>query len=238
VVRQWSGLGYNRRAVDLHRAAEAIVDRHDGRVPNELGSLLALPGVGAYTARAVLVFAFERDVGVVDTNVARLLARAVTGRPLGAADAQRLADRLVPDGQGWAFTQAMFDLGARHCTRQRPDCGPCPLRRRCRWWAEARLPPNGAHPAPGADSVLAPGSGVDPALGPTGARRAQQRFEGSDRQGRGRLVEAMRCGPIAPGSLARAAGWPDDQGRASAAAEALVGEGLACWLSGGQLALA
>ena len=82
VVRAWAGLGYNRRAVFLHRTAAAVVERHGGALPDDLASLLALPGIGAYTARAVLVFAFEVDVGVVDTNVARLLARAVAGRPL------------------------------------------------------------------------------------------------------------------------------------------------------------
>jgi A/G-specific adenine glycosylase len=120
VIGLWAGLGYNRRAVQLHAAATRICGRHGGRVPDRLEDLLALPGVGPYTARAVLAFAFERDVGVVDTNAARVLARAVSGRPLRAAEVQRLADDLVPAGGGWAHNQAMLDLGATVCTKRRP----------------------------------------------------------------------------------------------------------------------
>src|SRR5690625_3561436 len=108
IVAAWAGLGYNRRAVGLHRTAGFIRDRHGGRVPNDLDALLDLPGVGPYTARAVLAFSFERDdVGVLDTNVARVLARRM-GRRLGRAEAQALADALVPIGQGWSWNQAMI----------------------------------------------------------------------------------------------------------------------------------
>ena len=96
VVACWVGLGYNRRAVALHQSAQAIVDRHGGVVPKDLDALLALPGVGPYTARAILAFAFDDHVGVVDTNIGRVLSRAVAGSPLKVAEAQRLADRLVP----------------------------------------------------------------------------------------------------------------------------------------------
>ena len=228
VVRAWSGLGYNRRAVNLHRASSVIVERHGGRVPDDLAALRTLPGVGEYTARAVLVFAHERDVGVVDTNVARLLARAVAGAPLDRSGAQALADRLVPRGRGWAFNQALFDLGARHCTARRPDCPGCPLRRRCRWAAAARA----GRPASGPAQPP-----VDPALRTAGTSRPQARFEGSDRQGRGRMVEALRTGPVTARDLARVAGWDGDPGRSRLAAEALVSEGLARWLADGRLAL-
>ncbi|MGH9093104.1 MAG: A/G-specific adenine glycosylase, partial [Acidimicrobiales bacterium] len=132
-VRAWAGLGYNRRALRLHAAAVAVVERHDGEVPEDLDALLRLPGVGAYTARAVRVFAHEADDAVVDTNVARLLARAVAGAPLRPAESQDLADRLVPPGRAWAFNQALFDLGTAHCRSRHPACAGCPLARRCAW---------------------------------------------------------------------------------------------------------
>src|SRR5271166_381774 len=106
VLVRWEGLGYHRRAVHLHGTARAVVERHGGEVPATLPELLALPGVGAYTARAVLVFAFEAAVGVVDTNVGRVLARAVAGRALAGGEAQALADRLVPRRRPWTFNQA------------------------------------------------------------------------------------------------------------------------------------
>jgi A/G-specific adenine glycosylase len=218
VVRLWEGLGYNRRALYLHRAATVLVEDHGGRVPGDLASLRALPGVGAYTARAVLAFAFEADTGVVDTNVARILARAVAGRPLRMGEAQDAADRLVPRGRSWAFNQSLFDVGAGFCTSRRPRCGDCPLRRHCAWTVAGQ-------PAP------------DPAAGSAATARPQSRFAGSDRQGRGRLVAALRRGMVAEGALASAAGWPDDPGRAWRAAEGLVAEGFARWV-GGSLGLA
>jgi A/G-specific adenine glycosylase len=216
VVRTWDGLGYNRRALYLHRTAHALVERHGGRVPGDLAALRALPGIGGYTARAVLAFAFEVDTGVVDTNAARLLARAVAGRSLRPAEAQSLADRLVPPGRSWAFNQSLFDLGARHCTSRRPDCAACPLARRCAWAL-------GGWPAP------------DPAVGSAATSRPQSRYSGSDRQGRGRLVSALRRGPVAGDGLASVAGWPDDRPRARRVAESLVAEGFARW-TGGSLA--
>lgn len=207
VVRAWSGLGYNRRAVQLHRCARACVERHGGAVPSTLPELIALPGVGPYTARAVLAFAYEQDVGVVDTNAARVLARAVAGVSLVPREAQQLADDLVPPGAGWAWNQAMLDLGALHC-RAVPHCDGCPVRELCAW----RLDRAG---------------GVDPALGSFATTRRQSRFEGSDRQGRGRLVEALRDGPVAAGSLAAVMGWPDDPRRAHRVAASVIADGLA-----------
>ena len=208
VLRAWEGMGYNRRARNLHLAATAVVERHDGQVPDDLADLLALPGVGPYTARAVLAFAFGRDVGIVDTNAGRVLSRAVEGRPLRAAEAQAVVDAMVPPGRGWSFGQALLDLGATVCTARAPSCGDCPVRRRCRWAAAGR-------PSP------------DPAKGSAGVSTAQARFDGSDRQGRGRLVAALRTGPVDPGELAAAAGWPDDPDRARTVSDALVAEGLA-----------
>ncbi|HEV2758173.1 MAG TPA: A/G-specific adenine glycosylase [Acidimicrobiales bacterium] len=208
VVRAWAGLGYNRRAVNLHRAAGEIVRRHGGALPATLTELVALPGVGPYTARAVLAFAFEADVGVVEVNSARVLARAVAGRPLTASEAQALADGLVPEGGGWAWNQAMLDLGATVCTKSAPDCGRCPLRPCCAWAADGA-------------------SAIDPATGSAGCGAPQSTFAGSDRQGRGRLVDALRLAPVARSALAEAAGWPADPERAGRVARGLVADGLA-----------
>jgi len=217
VVRAWAGLGYNRRATNLYRTAVLVVERHRGRLPDDLMLLLTLPGVGSYTARAVLTFAFGQDVGIVDTNVGRVLARAVAGTPLRAREAQSLADRLVPPGDSWAYNQALFDLGTGHCTARRPDCASCPIRGRCRW-ASTQLP--------------------DPAPASAGTARRQTTFEGSDRQGRGRMVAALRQRRLASGELADAAGWPDQAGRARRVADALVAEGMARWTLAGDLRLA
>lgn len=218
VVRAWAGLGYNRRAVHLHGAAVAVVEAHDGRLPDDLMALRALPGVGSYTARAVLAFAFERDVGVVDTNAARVLARW-EGRRLTAGEAQTLADAAVPVGEGWAWNQAMLDLGALVCRRRRPDCEACPVSGGCAWASAGR-------PAP------------DPAEGSAGVPGRQRRFEGSDRQGRGRLVEALRAGAVPAAELAAVAGWPSQRGRARRVAEGLVRDGLAAWAPDGSLTIA
>jgi A/G-specific adenine glycosylase len=217
VVRLWEGLGYNRRARNLHLAAVQVVERHDGRLPDDLDELLALPGVGPYTARAVLAFAFERDHGVLDTNAARVLSRAVAARRLAPREAQELADELVPLGRGWPWNQSVLDLGATVCVKRSPRCGSCPLADTCAWAAAG-------WPTP------------DPADGSAGTSGRQSAFAGSDRQGRGRLVQALRTGPIEVGRLADAAGWPEDPDRAHRVAEGLVGEGLA-EIVDGQLAL-
>jgi A/G-specific adenine glycosylase len=246
VIAAWSGLGYNRRAVQLHRAAVEISRRFGGSVPADLAALLSLPGVGAYTGRAVLAFAFERPVGVVETNTARVLARAVAGRPLSPSEAQTQADSLVPPDRAWAWNQALLDLGATVCTTRRPACPTCPLgstaggSRICRW---AR--------SPGQE---------DPARGSAGTSGAQARFEGSNRQGRGRLLAALAADDgaksaramstgtgsngepgtreIPPAGLAAAAGWPHDPARALEAALGLVRDGLAELAPDGTLRLA
>ena len=208
VVAAWAGLGYNRRAVALRAAAVACVERHGGAVPAALAELQALPGVGPYTARAVLAFAFEQDAGVLDVNAARVLARAVAGRRLAGREAQELADASVPPGAGWAWNQAVLDLGATVCRKRAPDCGRCPAAEWCRWRAAG---------------------GPDPADGSAGTGGTQSPFGGSLRQGRGRLVATLLTGPVAPANLAAACGWPEHDDRASLAAAALVGDGLAAW---------
>jgi A/G-specific adenine glycosylase len=120
VLRAWAGLGYNRRAVHLHRAARAIVADHAGRIPDDLAALEALPGVGPYTARAVAAIAFGRHVGAVDTNVRRVLGRLV-GRDHASKALQALAARHLPAAHAADWTAALMDVGARHC-RPVPRC--------------------------------------------------------------------------------------------------------------------
>ena len=204
VLRAWQGLGYNRRAVALHTAAQQVVDRHGGVVPDDLGALLDLPGVGPYTARAVLAFAFERDTAVVDVNAARVLARAVAGERLTPRRAQDLADELVPDGEGWLWNQSVLELGATHCQKRAVTCDVCPVRRHCAWRGE----------------------GPDPAEGSALTGSRQSRFEGSDRQGRGRLLDALRAGPLPLREADRVTRWADPD-RTARVVAGLVEDGLA-----------
>jgi A/G-specific adenine glycosylase len=202
IVRAWAGLGYNRRALNLHRAAGAVTEA--GSFPSTLGGLLALPGVGPYTARAILAFAFEADVAVVDTNIARVLAR-LNGRSLATREVQALADEMVPEGDGWAWNQVLMELGATTCTARTWACATCPLAAFCAW---------------------AGGAAVDPAIGSAGVSGGQSRFDGSDRQGRGRLVDALRTGSVPATSVAKVMGWPDDPARAERVVATLLADGL------------
>lgn len=206
-IRLWEGLGYNRRAVLLHRCAVRVVADFAGIFPADVGKLMSLPGVGPYTARAVMAFAFELDVAVLDTNVARIVARCVAGRSLRLPEAQNLADALVPDGSGWEWNQGMLDLGATVCTKRAPRCGGCPVRNACRW----RML--------GADTP-------DPAEGSAGVTVGQTRFEGSDRQLRGKLVDALRRSPVAVSDADRVTA-SSDPGRTRRIIRALIDDGLA-----------
>lgn len=209
-IDEWSGLGYNRRAVFLHRLATEVTEDHHGAFPRTLKELLALPGIGAYTARAIMAFAFEQPAAVLDTNVARILARTV-GRPLGRSEAQAMADRNIignPAADSWTWNQAMLDIGARHCSAKGPNCEPCPLLGICSWADQG-------FPEP------------DPAIGSAAVSGKQSKFGGSDRQGRGKLVKALRQGPVSRERLAEVMGWPDDPERAARVAATLVTDGLA-----------
>jgi A/G-specific adenine glycosylase len=128
VLREWQGLGYDRRALNLRRAAIAVVEQHQGVMPSDVASLEALPGVGPYTARAVAAIAFGQRVGAVDTNVRRVLGR-VTGVETSAL--QGVADASVPRGRAADWTHALMDLGATICLARIPRCGACPLAVRC-----------------------------------------------------------------------------------------------------------
>ncbi len=178
VLRLWQGLGYPRRARNLHATAVHVTQSNGGRLPDSLDELLTLPGVGPYTARAVLAFAFERDVAVVDTNIARILARSV-GERLTPKAAQSAADALVPVGAGWTWNQVIMDLGALVC-RPRPLCHVCPIASACAWTLSGRVDP-------------------DPAVGSAGVSTRQAPFDGSDRQRRGQVLAALTIGerPVA-----------------------------------------
>lgn len=177
VIRVWSGLGYNRRAINLQRTAQAVVARHDGVMPEDLDALQALPGIGPYTAGAVACFAYGNDVGFVDTNIRRVLHRLCFGPELPetratARELGNLARRIVPDGQGYQWNQALMELGAVQCTARKPACLTCPLTIHCR-----------ANPQ--IQTLLADRRG--------GARSTREEpFEGSNRYYRGRVVEALR----------------------------------------------
>ena len=135
--RLWYPLGYNVRPLRLRRIAQRALRQHGGRIPDTLDGLLAMDGIGRYTAGAVLSFAFEQDAPILDTNVARLLSRyfGVRGN-LKRGPAQRrlwrLAEQVIPKGQGYTINQAMMDFGATVCTARSPQCPRCVMRRSCR----------------------------------------------------------------------------------------------------------
>ncbi|HEY0559331.1 MAG TPA: A/G-specific adenine glycosylase [Frankiaceae bacterium] len=206
-VRAWDRLGYPRRALRLHAAAAAITERHGGRVPDTLAELLALPGIGAYTARALLAFAFRQRVPVVDVNVRRVVARAVEGRALGPAAVSaadlRLVETLLPEEPEEAATVsvALMELGALVCTATRPRCAACPLVDACAWVAAGR-PPHDGPP------------------------RVAQPYAGTDRQVRGRLLAVLRGADAPVAADALAAVW-DDAVQRDRALAGLVADGLA-----------
>jgi A/G-specific adenine glycosylase len=224
VLRAWQGLGYNRRALALRRTAQAVEER--GGWPATVGELAALPGVGPYTARAVACFALGLPVAPVDTNVARVLARSLTGADpsqLTPAARQRLADQAMPppadgpadpttpdpSGRAWAWSSALMDIGALHC-RPRPRCDGCPLETTCRWRA---LGPAAPPPRP----------------------RSQAPFASSDRRWRGAVVRTLAAAPdgmdradlaeaVQAAAADRPAGWFDGL-LARLEAEGMVTEG-------------
>ena len=204
VLEAWAGLGYNRRARHLHQAALAIVDLHGGTVPADLPSAARFPAWGS-TRRAPSWSSPSSVTRRSSTSTWRgcCNGRCPARRSLRRA-AQTLADSLVPAGRAWAWNQALMELGAATCSSRAPACGRCPLSPSCAW----------RNSAPGAPDPAARGP-------------RQSRFEGSDRQGRGRLVDALRSGPVPPGRLRVACGWPEDPDRARRVADDLVAEGLA-----------
>lgn len=204
-VRQWANLGYPRRALWLHRAAVEIRDRHAGVVPREVDALLALSGIGDYTARAVATFAYGDRHPVVDTNTRRVLARAVHGRSQPGPPAKRdlaAMAAILPDDDGEAaiVNAATMELGAVLCTARSPRCEACPLAEDCAWRAAGY-----------------PDTGDD--------RRRQAAYEGSDRQARGAVLRALRATHAVPVADVLP-DWPDPLQR-DRAIDSLIADGLA-----------
>jgi len=206
-VRMWGRLGYPRRALRLHAAATACVATHAGQVPSSVEELRALPGVGDYTAAAVAAFAYEQRVAVLDTNVRRVHARVFDGSEhpmtssITVAERARATELLPLDAaEASRVGVAVMELGALVCTARAPSCDRCPVQASCMWWAAGR-----------------------PAW--SGAPRRGQRYEGTDRQCRGRLLDVLRASddPVTHPKLAAA--WPDAIQR-ERALDSLVADGL------------
>ncbi|RDI18474.1 A/G-specific DNA-adenine glycosylase [Rhodococcus sp. AG1013] len=218
VLRAWGKLGYPRRALRLHECAGVLADRHGDQVPTDVDVLLGLPGIGDYTARAVACFAYGQRVPVVDTNVRRVVARAVHGRAdQGNPSAKRDmadVDALLPRTRARAarFSAALMELGATVCTARTPDCASCPLPT-CAW-VEAGRP---AH---------------------VGESRKVQKFAGTDRQVRGKLMDVLRDSshPVERARLDLV--WLSDPGQRDRALDSLLVDGLIEQTEDGLFALA
>jgi A/G-specific adenine glycosylase len=217
VLRAWGKLGYPRRALRLHEAAATIATDHGNAVPSDVDALEALPGVGSYTARAVAAFGYGRRCPVVDTNVRRVVARALHGRgdagpARTAADLADVDALLPPDERSAAIVSAgLMELGAVVCIARGPRCGACPVREVCAWRAAGR-----------------------PEY--TGPRRPVQGFAGTDRQVRGRLLDVLRDtdGPVERAVLDAA--WADAAQR-DRCLDSLLVDGLAEQHDDGRFAL-
>jgi A/G-specific adenine glycosylase len=216
-IRQWGRLGYPRRALWLHETARILTAQHGGTVPADVDALLALPGIGRYTAAAVASFAFGQRHAVLDTNVRRVLARLVAVRPRPASTPsvaeRRLAESLLPAEPGVAarWSVAVMELGALVCTAANPRCADCPVSRDCAW--------------------LAAGQPAGP-----GVRRAAQRYDGTDRQCRGHVLAVLR-GSGSPAQYADFdTAWPD-RAQLDRALDGLVADGLVDPLPDGRYAL-
>ncbi|ORV46544.1 adenine glycosylase [Mycolicibacter engbaekii] len=217
VLRAWGKLGYPRRAIRLHECAGVIARDFADVVPDDVELLQQLPGVGSYTARAVACFAYRRPVPVVDTNVRRVVARAVHGQAdAGPASAKRdhadVSALLPGDDQAARFSAALMELGALVCTARSPRCDGCPLRSTCRW----RL--DGSPPS-------------------TAPKRPAQRYAGTDRQVRGRLLDVLRDTDSAVSRADLDLAWPVDPVQRERALASLLGDGLVERLADGRFAL-
>ena len=216
VLVQWDRLGYPRRALRLRECAIALTNEHDGQVPADYTSLIALPGIGDYTASAVLAFAFGKRALVMDTNVRRVAARAFGGvahhRPHVTSAERRALDEVTPSGATAAtFSQAMMELGAIVC-RPEPACGACPLEHVCQWRANGHPPAE--HRA-----------------------RRPQTFAGTDRQVRGLIMKLLRNAQPAAVPHATIEGAWHDSSQIQRALASLLADGLAEKTEGGSFSL-
>lgn len=206
VLRAWGTLGYPRRALRLKECAVSLVDVYGGQVPESVDKLLALPGIGDYTARAVACFAFGQAVPVVDTNVRRVYARAVLGRPLARPQKAELewVEALLPATDADVFSAGLMELGALVCTAAAPACGSCPLVDECAWVAAGSPQPTAAELA----------------------GKKVQKFAGTDRQVRGKIMKVLREASAPVEQAAIDLVWPDAPQR-SRALYSLLEDGLA-----------
>ena len=227
VIRMWSGLGYNRRAVNLQRAAREIIERHSGIFPRDVATLITLPGVGPYTAGAVACFAFEQDVAFMDTNIRRVLRRVFTdpSEPVSERALLRLAHAALPNGRGWAWNQALMELGSLICTAEAPACWRCPLRDLCRDYAVRRESDEHLAATPVRKRI---------------AERRERSFVGSNRYFRGRIIEALRAlppGTALPlndlGPQVRSEYTPGDEAWLTTLIRGLERDGLIAWTETG-----
>ncbi|EFG81298.1 A/G-specific adenine glycosylase [Corynebacterium ammoniagenes] len=206
VLRAWGKLGYPRRALRLHECAQAIVDKHGGEVPSGVEELLALPGIGAYTARAVACFHFGQNVPVVDTNVRRVYGRAVTGQFLQPQPSTKELAQVAEVTTGPRCSAALMELGALVCTAKNPKCDICPIRLSCQWQELGCPQPS--------DEELSK------------AKKRVQKFTGTDRQVRGLLMDVLRAADKPVDKAELDVVWPDAAQR-SRALFSLVDDGLA-----------
>ena len=191
VIRAWSGLGYNRRAVNMQRTARAVLEQYGGAFPRDITELRTLPGIGPYTAGALACFAFEQDIAFMDTNIRRVVRRVFVGpEDRNATSEARLltiAQAAIPPNNGWTWNQAIMELGALICTAATPACWRCPLRRHCRDYAARRTNDEQLFETATATSEQ-----------PRQRRLAERRessYAGSSRFYRGRIVEILRQQP-------------------------------------------
>lgn len=217
VLRAWGKLGYPRRAKRLHECAVVIANDHGDVVPDDVDTLLGLPGVGAYTARAVACFAYRKRVPVVDTNVRRVVARAVQGRadagnPSTVRDHAEVAALLPNDALAAEFSAALMELGATVCTARAPKCGICPLTA-CAW----------------RDTGYPAGDGPP---------RPAQRFAGTDRQVRGKLLDVLRASSVPVPRAHLDVVWLTDTAQRDRALDSLLIDGLVEQTADGRFALA
>ena len=218
-IRQWGRLGYPRRALRLHETATIVATRHGGTVPADIDALLVLPGIGSYTAAAVASFAFGQRHAVLDTNVRRVLARLVGGQPRpGSAPSpaeRRLAESLLPAEPAVAarWSVAVMELGALVCTAANPRCTACPVAGHCAWLAAGR-----------------------PEEPQAATRRRAQRYEGTDRQCRGRLLSLLRDGAVPVTQADFESVWADPV-QLARALDGLITDGLVDPLPDGRYAL-
>jgi A/G-specific adenine glycosylase len=217
IVRAWGKLGYPRRAKRLHECAIVIAREHGDEVPDDVEVLLTLPGVGSYTARAIACFAYRQPVPVVDTNVRRVVARAVHGKAdAGSASAVRdhadVSALLPKDSTAHTFSAALMELGATVCTARSPKCGLCPLSV-CQW-RSAGFPP------------------------PEGPARRPQGYAGTDRQVRGRLLDVLRGNDLPVTRDQLDVVWLRDTAQRDRALQSLLADGLVAKTSDGRFALA